>query len=42
MAKAGWQSHYVSNGKNIPLNPVEFDIGSTPLSYTLGVLGMPG
>ncbi len=42
MSKAGWTSHYVSNGTNIPLEPIRFDLGVTPLSYTLGTLGMPG
>ena len=32
----------MSNGENIPLDPIRFDIGSTPKSYTLGTLGMPG
>lgn len=40
LSMAGWQSHYISNGDG--LDPISFDIGSTPLSYTLGVLGMPG
>jgi len=40
LSKAGWISHYISTGEN--LSPISFDIGSTPLSYTLGTLGMPG
>jgi NADPH-dependent curcumin reductase CurA len=40
LSKVGWVSHYVSTGEN--LSPISFDIGSTPLSYTLGTLGMPG
>lgn len=43
MARSGWQSHFISNGKNIMIHPIQFNIGkSTPISYTLGVLGMPG
>jgi NADPH-dependent curcumin reductase CurA len=42
LANAGWQSHYISDGKTIKLEPIRFDIGRTPLSYTLGALGMPG
>jgi NADPH-dependent curcumin reductase CurA len=37
---AGWRSHYISDGKD--LHPISFDLGSTPLSYCLGTLGMPG
>jgi len=58
MSKAGWQSHYISDGTEvqpgdgpqavpdnstkIPIAPIRFDLGSTPISYTLGTLGMPG
>ncbi len=40
LSKAGWQSHYISNGDET--SPLSFDLGSTPISYTLGILGMPG
>ena len=40
LSKAGWTSHYISNGQD--LSPISFDIGSTSLSHTLGALGMPG
>lgn len=40
LSKAGWVSHYISTGEG--LTPISFDIGSTPLSHTLGALGMPG
>ena len=40
LSKAGWQSHFISNGGN--LQPIRFDIGSTPKSYALGAVGMPG
>ncbi|CAF0705338.1 unnamed protein product [Brachionus calyciflorus] len=40
LTKAGWQSHFISNGEG--LNPIRFDLGATPISYTLGALGMPG
>jgi NADPH-dependent curcumin reductase CurA len=40
LAMAGWRSHFISNGEG--LSPISFDIGTTPLSYTLGILGMPG
>ena len=41
LSKAGWRSHYISpNG--IGLEPISFDLGSTPLSHCLGTLGMPG
>jgi prostaglandin reductase 1 len=40
LAKVGWQSHFISKGEN--LEKIRFDIGNTPKSYTLGVLGMPG
>lgn len=40
LCKAGWVSHYISNGEG--LSPISFDIGSTPISHTLGALGMPG
>jgi len=40
LSKAGWQSHYISKGDDT--SPISFDLGSTPISYTLGILGMPG
>ena len=40
LSKAGWQSHYISKGDG--LEPIRFDLGKTPISYTLGALGMPG
>jgi hypothetical protein len=40
LSKAGWTSHHISTGEG--LQPISFDIGSTPRSYTLGTLGMPG
>ena len=40
LAKPGWVTHFVSTGED--LSPISFDIGCTPLSYTLGALGMPG
>jgi len=40
LSKAGWKSHYVSDGED--LRPIRFDLGATPKSYTLGALGMPG
>jgi hypothetical protein len=40
LCKAGWTSHYISKGED--LTPISFDIGRTPISYTLGTLGMPG
>ena len=40
LCKAGWVSHYISNGEG--LSPISFDIGSTSISHTLGALGMPG
>lgn len=40
LSKAGWRSHYISNGEG--LEPVSFDLGSTSLSHCLGALGMPG
>lgn len=40
LSKAGWQSHYISKGEGT--SPLIFDLGSTRLSYTLGILGMPG
>jgi NADPH-dependent curcumin reductase CurA len=40
LSNAGWKSHYLSRGDN--LRPIRFELGSTPKSYTLGVLGMPG
>ena len=42
LSRAGWTSHYVSNGQDIPLEPIRFEIGRTPKSYVLGTLGMPG
>lgn len=42
LTKAGWQSHYISDGKKYELSPIRFDLGGTPISYTLGTLGMPG
>jgi NADPH-dependent curcumin reductase CurA len=40
LSKAGWASHHVSTGEG--LEWISFDLGSTPRSYTLGTLGMPG
>ena len=40
MSKTGWRSHFISNGTD--LEPISFDLGATPKSYTLGSLGMPG
>lgn len=40
LCKAGWKSHFISDGKD--LEPISFDLGDTPKSYTLGALGMPG
>ena len=40
LSKAGWTNHYISTGED--LSPISFDIGSTPISHTLGALGMPG
>lgn len=40
LSKAGWQSHYISQGEGT--QPISFDLGATPISYTLGTLGMPG
>ena len=42
LAKAGWQSHFIATGKEYSITPIRFDIGKTPISYTLGTLGMPG
>jgi len=42
MANSGWQSHFISNGSDIPIRPISFDLGNTKPSYTLGTLGMPG
>lgn len=36
----GWISHFISNGSDI--KPLLFELGDTPLSYTLGTLGMTG
>jgi len=40
LAKCGWRSHFISNGSD--LEPISFDLGPTPKSYTLGAVGMPG
>ena len=40
LSYAGWRSHFISDGTN--LEPISFDIGSSPKSYTLGALGAPG
>lgn len=40
LANAGWKSHWISKGDD--LNWIQFDLGSTPRSYCLGALGMPG
>lgn len=40
LSKAGWQSRYISKGEGT--EPISFDIGSSPKSYTLSTLGMPG
>ena len=40
LAKSGWRSHFISNGSD--LEPISFDLGPTPQSYTLGAVGMPG
>lgn len=40
LSVAGWKSHFISDGKN--LEPISFDLGSTPPSYCLGALGMTG
>ncbi|CAF1082572.1 unnamed protein product [Brachionus calyciflorus] len=40
LSMSGWRSHFISNGND--LKPISFDLGSTPLSYCLGTLGMPG
>ena len=37
---AGWMSHSVSDGKNLTKLPAYPE--GVPLSYGLGVLGMPG
>ncbi|CAF0752987.1 unnamed protein product [Brachionus calyciflorus] len=40
LSKAGWVTHFISKGDD--LSPIRFDLGKTPISYTLGVLGMTG
>ena len=35
LAKCGWRSHFISNGSD--LEPISFDLGPTPKSYTLGI-----
>lgn len=40
LSKAGWVSHYVSKGEGT--EPISFDIGKSPISYALSILGMPG
>lgn len=40
LAKAGWQSHFISKGENVAW--IQFDRGSSPVSYLLGTLGLPG
>jgi prostaglandin reductase 1 len=42
LSQAGWQSHFISDGKSIPVEPICFDLGATSLSHCLGALGMPG
>jgi NADPH-dependent curcumin reductase CurA len=41
LSKAGWTSHFISSTGN-DLEWIQFDLGSTPKSYLLGTLGMPG
>ncbi|RNA22612.1 prostaglandin reductase 1 [Brachionus plicatilis] len=40
LSHAGWITNYKSKGDD--LNFIRFDLGKTPISYTLGVLGMTG
>lgn len=40
LSKAGWVTHYISNGDD--LNLIRFELDKTPISYALGVLGMTG
>lgn len=40
LCNSGWTTHFISDGKN--LESICLDLGSTPKSYTLGALGMPG
>lgn len=40
LSKVGWVSHFISNGDN--LEDIPIDLENLPLSYALGVLGMPG
>ena len=40
LSKAGWQSHFISKGDN--LERIRYDMGTTPKSFNLGILGMPG